>query len=193
MPKKQSKYKWKKPSNNPLNNINYKSFYEKTKEKEKVKVKGDSYKKIQTEYERILNKEIRKEHRAYRVIFKNHPDLLYVAFGNNRGNAKWQASKYFRDSYHPFFSGEDADRQMLQCHAYRIQELDQYGIKGIVPIPDLLRVLDISMPCSVCGKDHFDYSDYVKGRCFIVEGEGNLNPFTQGYILCYECHKKYIK
>ena len=190
MPKKPRKTKWKKPSSNPLNNINLKSFYEETKEKEKVK--GDSYKNLQKEYERILHKEIQKENRAYRVVYSNHPDLLFIAFCGNRGTAKYQASKYFKSIFHPFFTGENYRQEMLQCHAYRVQELDKYALKGLIPIPELLHALDITLPCSVCGKDHFDYSDCDIGRCFIVEGEGNLNPFTQGYILCYDCHKKYI-
>ena len=181
----------KNPSNNPLANLNMKSFYEETKEKEKVK--GDSYGKIQKEYERILHKEIQREHRAYRVIFKDHPDLLFIGFGGNRGTVKWQASKYFRDTFNPFFSGESVNKEMLQCNAYRVQELDKFGLTGIVPIPDLLHALDITLPCSVCGKEHFSYSDYKEGRCFIVEGEGNLNQFTKGYILCSDCHKKYLK
>ena len=43
----------KNPSNNPLANLNMKSFYEETKEKEKVK--GDSYGKIQKEYDIYLD------------------------------------------------------------------------------------------------------------------------------------------
>ena len=192
MPKKQPRAKWKRPSANPLDNLNLSIYTEPTKKDTKQKNK-DSYKGLQKEYERILHKEVQRNHRAYRVIFDDHPDLLYIAFCGNRGSAKWQASKYFKKCFHPFFTGANADKEMLKCHAYRIQELDKYGLKGIIPIPDLLRALDISLPCSVCGKDHFDYSDYINGRCFIVEGEGNLNPFTQGYLLCYDCHRNYVK
>lgn len=190
MPKKPRRSKWKKPSSNPFDNLNLKSFYEEQKEKEKVK--KDSYSKIQKEYERILHKEIQRENRAYRVVFKNHPDLFYIAFKGSREGAKYEASKYFKSIFHPFFTGEDYSKEMLQARAYRVQGLDKYALKGIIPIPELLKVTGITLPCSVCGKDHFDYSDYEIGRCFIIEGEGNLNPFTQGYILCYDCYKKYV-
>lgn len=190
MPKKPHKIKWRKPSNNPLNNLNLSTYLNPTKE---VEGKKDSYKGIQKEYERLLHKEIQRENRAYRVIFKNHPELLYVAFGGNRNTAKYQAGRYFKEIFNPFFTGEGYRTEMLQSRAYRCQELDKYAFEGTIPIPELLRVLEITMPCSVCGKDHFDYSDYEKGRCFIVEGEGNSNPFTRGYILCYDCHKKYLK
>ncbi len=189
MPKKPRRTKWKKPSSNPLNNLNLSPFLESEKEEEK---KSDTYKGIQKEYERILHKEIQRENRAYRVVFKNHPDLLYIAFCGNRGSAKYQASRYFKSIFHPFFTGEDYSTEMLQCRAYRVQELDKYALKGTIPIPELLKATDTSMACSVCGKDHFDYLDCEKGRCFIIEGEGDLNPFTKGYILCYDCYRKYI-
>jgi hypothetical protein len=189
MQKKPRKTKPNAPAN-PLQKVNFKSFYEETKKKEKVK--HDSYKKLQKEYEDILNKKLKREHRAYRIIFNNHPDLLFIGFGANRGSVKWKASKYFRDSFNPFFSGEDANRKMLECHAYRVQELDKYGLVGIIPIPELMRVLDVSMPCSVCKKENFTYSDYKEGNCYVIEGEGNLNQFTKGYLLCHDCYKKYL-
>lgn len=190
MPKKQRKTRWKKPSSNPLNNLNLSDLLE-PEEKAETK-KEDSYKGLQKEYERILHKEIQRENRAYRVVFKNHPDLLYIGFGGNRGTVKYKASKYFKEVFHPFFTGEDYSKEMLKCHAYRVQEFDKYALKGLIPIPELLKTLDISMSCSVCKKEHFTYSDYIKGNCYIIEGEGNLNPFTKGYILCSSCHKKYI-
>lgn len=189
MPKKPRRNRWKKPSSNPLDNLSL-SFLSEPKQTEEKK--SDSYKGLQKEYERILHKEIQRENRAYRVVYKNHPELLYIAFCGNRGSAKYQASKYFKSIFNPFFTGEDYSKEMLQCRAYRVQELDKYALKGIIPIPALLKATDTSLACSVCGKDHFDYSDYEKGRCFIIEGEGNLNPFTKGYILCYDCYRKYI-
>lgn len=190
MPKKSHRAKWKKPSSNPLNNLDLSDYI--SPKESALKQKKDTYKDLQKEYERILHKEIQRENRAYRVIYKNHPDLLFIAFESNREKAKYQSSKYFRDTFHPFFTGDNYREEMLNCRAYRVQELDKYALKGLIPIPELLHALDITLSCSVCGKDHFDYSDYEKGRCFIVEGEGNLNPFTKGYILCYECHKKYL-
>lgn len=190
MPRKPRNPKRDKPSSNPLNNLDLSAFLEPKKDTKTTK--KETYKGLQKEYERILHKEIQRENRAYRVVYMNHPELLYVAFSSNRENAKWQSAKYFKETLNPFFTKDSYNKEMMNSRAYRIQELDKFALKGVIPIPDLLHALDVSMPCSVCGKDHFDYSDYEKGRCFIVEGEGNLNPFTQGYILCYECHKKYL-
>ena len=192
MPRKRKIKRWKKPSANPLNNLNLSEYTNPEKVKAKQE-KEENYKSFQKEYERLLHREVRREDKAYRVVYKNHPDLLFVAFAQDREKAKYQSARYFKSAYHPFFTGEDYRKEMLKSHAYRCQELDKYAFEGTIPISELLKVLQISMPCSVCGKDHFDYSDYDIGRCFIVEGEGNLNPFTRGYILCYDCHKKYIQ
>lgn len=190
MPKKPQRTRWKKPSSNPLNNLNLSDYIEPKKEIKKAK--RDTYKDLEDEYKRILNKEIRKENKAYRIVYKDHSDLLYIAFKSNRASAKHESARYFQSILNPFFTGDDYRKQMLYSRAYRVQELDKYASKGI-PIPELLRVLDITMPCSVCGKDHFSYSDYQQEKCFIIEGEGNMNPFTRGYILCHDCYKKYIK
>ena len=181
--------KHRKKSSNPLNNLNISAFLEpKTKKAEK-----ETLKELEEEYRKILKRNIQREYRAYRVCFKNHPDLLYIAFCSNRGSAKWRATKYFKNSFHPFFSNdEDCSREMLNCKAYRIQDFDEYYLKGLIPIPKLLKTLDISMPCSVCKKGHFKFSDYIAQKCFIIEGEGNLNPFTKGYLLCPQCYKRYI-
>ena len=188
--KKWDKNSGYRPSPNPLNNIDLSPFLNPKKSKEKEK---ENFKSIQKEYERILHKEIQKENKAYRVIFDNHPELLFVTFCRDRGAAKWQAAKYFKSIFNPFFTGENYRTGMLYSHAYRCAELDKYALEGKVPIPELLRVLDVSIPCSVCGKYDFTYSDYEKVKCFIVEGEGDSNPFTKGYILCTDCYKKYMK
>lgn len=188
MPKEPKANKRQRPSSNPLSNLNLTDFIEpKAKEKSKKK---DSLKDLQKEYERILHKEIQRKNKAFRVIFNKYPDLLFIAFCGSRGAAKWKAAKHFKHSFHPLFTGEQADKEMLESHAYRIQEFDKYATTGLIPIPALLNTLDMTLPCSVCGKHRFSYSDYLEDNCYIIEGEGNSNPFTKGYILCPECYKK---
>lgn len=190
MPKKERKYNWKKPSNNPLGNPSIYSYLERKQEKEKKK---DTLGELKQGYETILKKNIKRQYKAYKVTFKNHPDLYYIAFCNQRSKAMWQATKYFHESFHPFFTRyEDMSSELLNAKAIRVQELDKYGLKGFIPIPELMRVLELSMPCSVCKKHKFTYSDYINNKCYIIEGEGNLNPFTKGYLLCHDCYKKYI-
>lgn len=82
---------------------------------------------------------------------------------------------------------------MKQARTKRIYEFDKYGENGKVPIPMLMKELDIKFACSNCHKQVFSYTDYEAGRCFIVEGEGDTNEFTEGRVLCYYCHKKLVE
>ena len=203
MPKKDKvksnfKNKWSKTMEesrtpkNPLSTINFSSLLK--SEEKKVEKEKDSIKKIQKDYEKILKKKIQREHRAFKVTYENHPDLFYIAFASNRAQAIYRSARYFQSIFNPFFStNADYSREMRDSRALRIKELDEYGLKGeIVPIPALLKATGIPLPCSVCGKGKFEYSDYIDGKCFIIEGEGNLNPYTKGYILCYDCYQKYL-
>ena len=129
MPRKRKIKRWKKPSANPLNNLNLSEYTNPEKVKAK-KEKEENYKSFQKEYERLLHREVRREEKAYRVVYKNHPDLLFVAFAQDREKAKYQSARYFKSAYHPFFTGEDYRKEMLKSHAYRCQELDKYAFEG---------------------------------------------------------------
>jgi hypothetical protein len=192
MPRKKpiTRNNYKKPSKNPLSNLNLTPYLEPKQKKEKDK---DTLQELKGKYEKILKKNIKKQYKAFRVVFRNHPDLTFIAFCEKKSTAVGRATTYFHESFHPFFSNsEDYTNEMKTGRAYRVQELDKYGLSGLVPIPELLRVLDLSMPCSVCRKHNFSYSDYINNNCYIIEGEGNLNPYTKGYLLCHDCYKKYI-
>lgn len=183
MPKKQQTNQPRRKrdfTHNPLNNIDFSEFTE-------------GYKELQKEYLGVLKRSQKKGDKAYKVTFKDHSDLFYIAFSENRGNACYRASRYFRDIFHPFFTGDNYRKEMLNSKAHRCPQLDKYYVEEKVPIPKLMEVLNAQFPCSVCGKGKFNYSDYINDRCYIIEGEGDLNPFTKGYILCYDCYKKYIK
>lgn len=179
---------------NPFAVVNLEAIREKEKRKaERIQ------KKKQKELEAKL-KSFKKKHKpinnkkAYKITFKDQPNLLYVAFKPNRAKAMWDACKYFRDSLHLDFQKERSySAEMKQARAIRVPELDEYGEEGQVPIPVLMKVLDIKFSCSHCHKEVFSYKDYEAGRCFIIEGEGDTNDFTKGRILCYYCHKKIIK
>lgn len=137
---------------------------------------------------------------AYKVIFLDQPDLVYISFqekGNKeraKAKARWAATKYFKDNMHPDFQKRnDYGNELKQTRLKRIPEFDKYGAKQRVPIPELMKHLNATFPCSACGKDNFSLIDYEAGRCFILEEDGmELNDFTQGIILCYDCYKKYM-
>ena len=67
---------------------------------------------------------------------------------------------------------------------------DKYASDGKVPIPELMRYFNISFPCSFCGQHDFTLQSYEARTCHIIEGEGDLNVFTRGYIACNDCFKK---
>ena len=144
-----------------------------------------------------LNEAISKSRfkgKARKVIFKDQPNLIYISFKQTKEKAIYEACKFFKDSFYPTFMGDrELYSEMEQARATRVQEFDKYGMEGKIPIPELMKVMKFTFPCSVCGKDNFNYEDYEIGRCFLVEGEGDLNPFTKGYVLCYDCYKKYIQ
>lgn len=137
---------------------------------------------------------------AFKITFKDQPDLVFISFqpkelgkATTRARARWSACKYFKDSMHPSFQKrDDCKAELRQTVTKRIHDFDKYGTRGKVPIPELMKHIGATFPCSICGKDNFNFEDYKIGRCFIAEGEGDINPFTDGLILCYNCYKKYI-
>ena len=153
-----------------------------------------SYEGFSKEYEGILSKKW-----ALRITFKDDPELFYISFQDKslgrltaRAKGYWEACKYFRESFHPdFLVKRDYDVKLKNAVSKRMPMLDKYSLKGKIPIPELMKHLNVSFHCSVCGKETFTYEDYKVGKCFIIEGEGDMNVFTQGLILCYNCYKKY--
>lgn len=150
------------------------------------------YEDFQKDYESILRKN-KSRKRAFKVIFKDQPDLLYLTFSKSRDKAKGEAVTYFKNNFHPAFIGRSWRNEFGQARAYQVPELDKYSKEGKVPVPDLMKYLDASFCCSVCGNHTFKYSDYENGRCFVIEGEGDINEITKGIVVCYDCHRKYFK
>ena len=135
----------------------------------------------------------RPKKKAFLVTFKDRTDLAYITFALTRGKARWYACKYFRDLLIPEFQRDKGySAQLRFTVTKRVQNFDKYAEKGRVPIPILMKELNFKFPCSICGKELFSLKDYEAGRCFVLEGEENLNEFTEGIILCYNCYKKYM-
>lgn len=127
-------------------------------------------------------------HKAFKVTFKSLPDLSYISFKGDKNKATYEACKYFKDNFHPSFLCEE---MLYEGRARRIPEFDQYAKDGIIPIADYLKISKAKVPCYACGQHSFSYEDYDIGRCFITE-EFNLNPYTKGIVLCYDCFQKYM-
>lgn len=161
-------------------------------EKEKGELSIDKRKELEKEYQEILKRK-NLYGVAYKVIFPAHPKLFFLTFSKSNSQARWHASKYFKKANIPDFLERTVCQIASEARSYREPELDKYASKGKVPIPELMKKLDVSFPCSACGKRTFSYEDYCHNLCFIYEGEYDAMPFANGYILCYECHKKFIK
>lgn len=129
--------------------------------------------------------------KAFLVTFTNHDQLLYIAFTETKDKARAEAQRYMRDMFYPLESINKCPIKLSETRAARAKNLDKYKEESKIPIPELMK-LDVTFPCSCCGKDNFDYKDYEIGRCFIIEGEGDLNFFTKGMVVCYECKNKYF-
>ena len=151
------------------------------------------YKEIKKDYEKIFKKTFSKGH-AYKVSFKESPNTFCIAFAKTKRKAIWQGAKFFHNNLYPEFMGKGWSTVQNLCllEAHRIKELDDYSLTGIIPIPVLMKTLNMTFKCSVCGKGNFTYETFESGGCFVLEGEGNLNDYTKGYILCYDCKRKYL-
>ena len=136
-----------------------------------------------------FRKRVRK---AYIVQYDNAPELFFITFTSNRYKAKGNATKFFRDNLHPLFIEGQWRHQHLHARTRLHPEFDKYNDEMKVPIPELMKI-GLAFPCSVCGKGNFKTVDYENKGCFIIEGEGDLNPFTKGYCLCRDCYNKYYK
>lgn len=148
-------------------------------------------KKESFDLSKFLKQQMPKD-KAYKVTFKGYPELLYISFTKDRVKAVYDGYKYFKDNFYPpFLTGKDTD--FMRCgKAHRVPEFDKYCHDKRVPITELMKVVGLTFCCSCCGNDNFDLSDVEKGRCFLVEGEGDVNDFTKGLVLCYSCYKKYF-
>ena len=131
------------------------------------------------------------DNKAFIVTFNNHPAYTYIAFTKTRDKARAAGQKWVRDNFFPTYSTNECPVSLKEATARRLKELDQYARKGQAPIPAILKI-GMQFTCSICGKDHFDYSDYEIKRCFIIEGEGDVVPYAEGMIVCYDCYKKYF-
>lgn len=145
------------------------------------------YIELENNYKTLAQK---RQPKCYTITYKSVPDALYVAFGT-KDKCKGEATKFFRDNFHPAFMGKAWKKLHPEARAIRQPQLDKYYKEKKVPIPEVMK-LGATFPCSICGKENFTLKDYENKRCFLVEGEGDTNPFTSGYVVCHNCYKKYI-
>ena len=153
----------------------------------------EPYEEFEKDYKDVLYliKNRTEKKKAYVVTYTDDPTLFFITFVENRYKAKGSATMYFRDNYHPAFSGQKwKTERFTKARARRIPIFDKYAREGKVPISELMK-LDISFPCSVCGRHDFNLKSYEAGTCHIIEEGVDLNIFTKGIVVCDECFRKY--
>ena len=128
--------------------------------------------------------------KAYKVFIMKSPDETCLMYGENKGQARYRGAKYFRDTMHPQFPKCSTGEILGKVMAHRVPDLDKYALKERAPIPDLLKSGFI-LQCEGCHNRQFRYEDYEGKRCFVFEGDGNPIAYAEGFILCYDCAKKY--
>lgn len=129
--------------------------------------------------------------KAYITTTKEYPDFYYLVFVNTRTQAEYVTAKYLSENFYAGF--ENATSDVSKCHKVhcrRVFELDKYYDVGRVPIPELMKN-GIVFKCMSCNTHKFDYSSYEAHACYIFEGEGNPIDYAEGFVLCYDCAKKY--
>ena len=162
---------------------------------------GGGYSTFEAEYDKLsaIQRKKRKEPVAYLVWFKDRPELNYISFqvetnrkiDRARDRARAEANKYLRETFPEFTAKQNYYDIYMMSRGKRIPQFDKYYQTKRIPIKELMKA-GFTYSCAYCHKDKFGIEDYENNRCFIMEGDGFVNPFTQGVILCYNCYKKLL-
>ena len=154
-------------------------------------ISSDDINKFSDDYDKLLHQHNRRRNLpgAYLIRFTHEPSAFFITFQTfqTRDTGKWEACKYFHSIGHPTIG--------LDCYSKarrkRIPQFDKYRDTGKIPIEEIMS-LGASFRCGICGNHTFTYEDLKRKRCFIVRGEGEINPFTDGMVICNECRRKYF-
>ena len=142
------------------------------------------------EYSKIIQKYNKRNQKdAYIIRFIHEPKAFFVTFQTykDRDTGKWEACKYFDSIHHPTIGLNDYSKARRK----RIPEFDKYRDTEKIPIEEVMK-LGANYSCGLCGNHSFKYSDIKKNICFVVQDEGNMNPFTNGIVICNDCRRKYF-
>lgn len=153
----------------------------------------DPYKKLAEEYNNLYFIKKQRMKLAYLVTFKDDPSLIFFAFAANKekSKAQYSAVKYFKESMHPFFMGDkNIKNRIYATQMVRYPAFDKYAEEGRIPIVELFKI-GIRFPCYCCKKHSFNQQLLNLKKCYIIEGEGNVNAFTKGFVLCKDCYDKF--
>lgn len=168
--------------------------YEREKEAKLIEIEdaSDSFYSLKQEYDNFKVGAIEKKRKkAYVVTFSDDSNICFITFAKSRDKARGDAIMYFRE-FHPEFNNGLWKQKFLKARRKRVPAFDRYAELGKVPILELLK-RGMEFSCGGCGKDKFTYGDVQIGRCHVIEDGFEMNPFTQGFLLCHNCYKRFFK
>lgn len=160
------------------------------------------YSNFESEYDKLssIQRKKKKEPVAYLVWYKDRPELNYISFqvetniriDRARDRARAEANRYLRDTNPEFSKKQNYYDIYMMSRGKRVPQFDKYYKTKKIPIKELMKI-GFTFSCIFCHEHRFGIEDYENHKCFIMEGEGSVNPFTEGVLLCYNCYRKLIK
>jgi hypothetical protein len=162
----------------------------------------NDYPKFESAYDKLssIQRKKRKEPVAYLVWYKDRPELNYISFqvetpkhiDRARDRARAEANRYLRSTNPEFAQKQNYYDIYMMSRGKRVPQFDKYYETKRVPIKELMKI-GFTYSCAFCHNHRFNLEDYDNYKCYVVEGENTLNPFTNGILLCYNCYKKLLK
>lgn len=145
-------------------------------------IKGGKKKKVKEPKKPRIKKQ------AYVITYVNVPNLFYITFQTfqTRDTGKHVATKYFTEN-----TTEINASYYKYARRRRVPQLDKYADTERVPIEEIMK-LGVAYRCNICGEGLFKYEDIENEKCFVIRDEGDINPFTDGIIVCPKCNHEYF-
>lgn len=132
--------------------------------------------------------------RRYGVAFivrdTKNPDSYCIVFAKHKHNARSKGAKILLNDKEVFYGSPEVREVYLRLRAYRCPEFDNYYVTKRVPIKVQLKQ-GLKYKCAICNNKHlFSYEDLEEGYCHVVYDGYNVNPYTEGYIVCNNCYRR---
>ena len=132
--------------------------------------------------------------RRYGVAFivrdTKNPTNYCIVFAKHKHNARSKGAKILLNDKEVFYGSPEVGETYLRLRAYRCPAFDKYYMTKQVPIKVQLKH-GLKYKCAICRSKHeFSYEDLEKGYCHVVYDGYNVNPYTEGYVICNNCYRR---
>jgi len=144
-----------------------------------------SYESFKEEYN-LLAHRLKPKIKCY-IVKGNDPSLFYISFSKDKKPARSEAAKYIIKNTKVIYHWKELASLYLSLRAYRHKDFDKYADDNKIPIIEQLKI-GITYTCALCNNKHaFTYEDYKDNKCYVVEDNFSINPYTKGYLICNSC------